>query len=65
MSELSVEKFEEIFKKDSISQSELGAEIQIHLKLKEIDEMDFGDYLLEDGISLVHKYRVKDSVIKI
>lgn len=64
-SELSVEKFEEIFKKDSITQSELGAEIQIHLKLKEIDEMDFGDYLLEDGISLVHKYRVKDSVIKI
>lgn len=57
--------FNEKFKKDTITQSELGAEIQLQLKLKELNASDFGEYLLEDGISLVHSYRVKDSVIKI
>lgn len=62
---LDVSLFDTIFKNDIILQSELGAEIQMLLKLRETDENVFGEYLLSDDISLIHTYRKKDNVIKI
>lgn len=63
--DLDPETFDKLFKESTVLQSEIGAEIQMQLKLKELNESSFGDYLLCDDVSLIHTYRKKDNVIKI
>ena len=54
--------FNELFKNDIILQSDLGSEIQMAIKLKELNE-NINDYVLENGISLLHTYKNKNKNI--
>ena len=57
------EEYNEMFKdKHDIIPSELGAEISLKVKLRESDE-EIGDYLLRDGVSLIHSYRNRKNKI--
>lgn len=49
--------FDEVFKgKESILPAELGAEIQLKRKVDKLEE-NLGEYLLRDGVSLLHEYK--------
>lgn len=63
--DLDDEIFNNMFTGKIVPQSDIGSEIQMQLKLRELNENQFGDYLLTDDVSLIHTYRNKDNVIKL